>query len=56
MSIKSDTIKIKGKLSFMHLLKADDFNGRSAPKYKFRLTPYSPKLGDISLIARRSLP
>ena len=41
MSIKSDTIKIKGKLSFMHLLKADDFNGRSAPKYKFRLTNLS---------------
>ena len=41
MSISSDTVTIKGKLSFMHLTKADDFNGKSAPRYKFRLTNLS---------------
>ena len=41
MSIQSDTLTIKGKLSFMHFVKPDDFNGRSAPKYKFRLTNLS---------------
>ena len=41
MSISSDTITIKGKLSFMHFVKPDDFNGKSAPKYKFRLTNLS---------------
>ena len=41
MSIKSDTIKIKGKLSFMHLVNPDDFGGKGAPKYKFRLTNLS---------------
>ena len=40
MSIKNDTIKIKGKLSFMHFTKPDDaFKG--TPKYKFRLTNLS---------------
>lgn len=41
MAIQSDTLTIKGKLSFMHFVKPDDFNGRSAPKYKFRLTNLS---------------
>ena len=41
MSISSDTITIKGKLLFMHFVKPDDFNGKSAPKYKFRLTNLS---------------
>ena len=40
MSIKSDTITIKGKLSFMHFTSPDDaFKG--TPKYKFRLTNLS---------------
>lgn len=39
MSIKSDTITIKGKLSFMHLLEPDTFKNSS--KYKFRLTNLS---------------
>ena len=41
MSIKSDKIAIKGKLSFMHLLKTDDFNGKAKPKYSFSLTNLS---------------
>ena len=41
MSITSDIVTIKGKLSFMHFTKPDDFNGQSAPKYKFRLTNLS---------------
>lgn len=39
MSIKSDTITIKGKLSFMHLLEPDTYKNSS--KYKFRLTNLS---------------
>lgn len=39
MSIKSDTVTIKGKLSFMHFTKPDDFKGTK--KYKFRLTNLS---------------
>ncbi len=39
MSIKADTVTIKGKLSFMHFVKPDDFKGTL--KYKFRLTNLS---------------
>lgn len=39
MSIKADTVTIKGKLSFMHFTKPDDFKGTK--KYKFRLTNLS---------------
>jgi len=39
MSIKSDIVTIKGKLSFMHFTKPDDFKGTK--KYKFRLTNLS---------------
>jgi len=39
MSIKSDIVTIKGKLSFMHFVKPDDFKGTL--KYKFRLTNLS---------------
>lgn len=41
MSIKSDSVTVKGKLSFMHLLKTDDFNGKAKPKYSFTLTNLS---------------
>jgi len=41
MSIKSDKIAIKGKLSFLHLTKTDDFNGKAKPKYSFSLTNLS---------------
>ena len=39
MSITADTVTIKGKLSFMHFTKPDDFKGTK--KYKFRLTNLS---------------
>ena len=39
MSITSDIVTIKGKLSFMHFVKPDDFKGTL--KYKFRLTNLS---------------
>ena len=39
MSITSDIVTIKGKLSFMHFTKPDDFKGTK--KYKFRLTNLS---------------
>ena len=41
MTIKSDSVTVRGKLSFMHLLEADDFNGKGKPMYKFRLTNLS---------------
>ena len=41
MGIKSDSITVRGKLSFMHFIKPDDFNGRGKPAYKFRLTNLS---------------
>lgn len=41
MSIKSDLIKVKGKLSFMHFIRPDQYNERSAPKYTFTLTNLS---------------
>ena len=46
MSIKADTVTIKGKLSFMHFVKPDDFKGTL--KYKFRLT----NLSDAAVAAR----
>ena len=39
MSITSDIVTIKGKLSFMHFVKPDEFKG--SVKYKFRLTNLS---------------
>lgn len=39
MSITSDIVTIKGKLSFMHFVKPDDFKG--SVRYKFRLTNLS---------------
>lgn len=41
MSIKSDLIKVRGKLSFMHFLKPDQYNPRQTPKYQFTLTNLS---------------
>jgi len=41
MSIKADKFAIRGKLSFMHLLKTDDFGGKAKPKYSFTLTNLS---------------
>lgn len=41
MSIKSDSVTVRGKLSFMHLTATDDFNGKGKPMYKFRLTNLS---------------
>lgn len=41
MSIKSDTLTIRGKLGFNHLIKPDEFKGSS--KYKLRVTNLSDK-------------
>jgi hypothetical protein len=41
MTIKSDSLTVRGKLSFMHLTATDDYNGKGKPMYKFRLTNLS---------------
>ena len=41
MSIKADTLTIRGKLGFNHLIKPDEFKGSS--KYKVRVTNLSDK-------------
>ncbi len=41
MGIKADTLTVRGKLSFMHLIEPDQYNAQSKKAFKVRLTNLS---------------